>query len=250
MCGLHGFNSPGLLEVPEAVFEELLVNALVHRDYFLSAPIRLLIFSDRIEINSPGHLPNHLDAEKIRFGVSNLRNPALASHAFHMLPYRGLGSGIPRATVAWTGIDFCDDRKMNQFVSIVGRPDIAENEIVPQPESRPESEPKTGGEPESRPESRPESEPKTEGEPESRPESEPKTAGEPESESLTDRILLLLQNNPLGKTELANAVGHRTVSGQLNKSIRALLAQNRIEMTLPNTPKSRLQKYRLVKRQT
>lgn len=120
--GAQGFNSPGQLEVPPAVFEELLVNALVHRDYFIQAPVRLLIFADRIEIISPGHLPDHLDAEQIRFGLSNLRNPALASHAFHLLPYRGLGSGIPRAMAAWPGIQLVDDRRGNQFKVIIQRP--------------------------------------------------------------------------------------------------------------------------------
>ncbi len=120
--GNQGFNSPGLLEVPEAVFEELLVNALVHRDYFLSAPIRLLIFSDRIEIISPGHLANHLDVDNIRFGISNLRNPALAAHAFYILPYRGLGSGIPRALATWPDIELIDDRPGNQFKAVVRRP--------------------------------------------------------------------------------------------------------------------------------
>ncbi len=120
--GDQGFNSPGQLEVPEEVFEELLVNALVHRDYFITAPVRLLIFADRVEIISPGHLPNHLDTQQIRFGISNLRNPALASHAFHILPYRGLGSGIPRATQAWPDIDLIDDRRGNQFKAIIRRP--------------------------------------------------------------------------------------------------------------------------------
>ena len=119
--GNQGFNSPGLLEVPEDVFEELLVNALVHRDYFISAPVRLLIFADRVEIISPGHLPNHLDVEQIRFGLSNLRNPALASHAFYMLPYRGLGSGIPRATEVWPAIDLIDDQRGNQFKVVIWR---------------------------------------------------------------------------------------------------------------------------------
>lgn len=119
--GNQSFNSPGMLEVPLVVFEELLVNALVHRDYFISAPIRLLIFSNRIEIISPGHLPNHLDTEQIRFGLSNLRNPALASHAFYMLPYRGLGSGIPRAMAAWSMIDLGDDRRGNQFRVVIRR---------------------------------------------------------------------------------------------------------------------------------
>lgn len=46
----RGVNAPGLPEISESVFEELLVNALVHRDYLVSAPIRLFIFDNRIEI--------------------------------------------------------------------------------------------------------------------------------------------------------------------------------------------------------
>lgn len=57
-------NAPGQPEISESVFEELLVNALVHRDYLVSAPIRLFIFDNRIEIISPGHLPNNLTVEK------------------------------------------------------------------------------------------------------------------------------------------------------------------------------------------
>jgi len=122
--GNRGFNSPGQLEIPHHVLEEIMVNALVHRDYLISAPIRLLIFADRVEIISPGHLPNHLDTHQIRFGLSNLRNPGLASHAFHILPYQGLGSGIPRALEDWPQIEFADERDANQFRVTLKRPDV------------------------------------------------------------------------------------------------------------------------------
>ena len=84
----RGVNAPGLPEIPEAVFEELLVNALIHRDYLVSAPIRLFIFDNRIEIISPGHLPNNLTVERILAGISNIRNPILVSFvAKGLLPY-------------------------------------------------------------------------------------------------------------------------------------------------------------------
>ncbi len=119
--GDQGINSLGILEIPEIVFQELLVNALIHRDYFISAPIRVLVFSDRVEISNPGHLPNHLTVDQIRYGLSNMRNPLLASHATHLLPYRGLGSGIPRALKAWPSIEWVDDRAGNQFKAIIPR---------------------------------------------------------------------------------------------------------------------------------
>lgn len=114
-------NSLGEPEIPKIVFEELLVNALIHRDYLISAPIRIFIFSDRIEIISPGHLPNHLSVENIKKGISNIRNPILASFATRILPYRGLGSGIRRALNAYPAIEFIDDREGNVFKVIISR---------------------------------------------------------------------------------------------------------------------------------
>ncbi|MGO8670796.1 MAG: RNA-binding domain-containing protein [Capsulimonadaceae bacterium] len=118
----RGINSPGVSEIPALVFEELLVNALVHRDYLITAPIRLFVFRDRVEIISPGHLPNHLTVDKIRVGNSLLRNPILASYvAKGLLPYRGLGSGVPRAIESWPEIEFRDERDGNLFVATVRR---------------------------------------------------------------------------------------------------------------------------------
>ena len=118
----QGVNAPGVPEIPPLVFEELLVNALVHRDYLVSAPIRLFIFDNRIEIVSPGHLPNNLTVPKIRAGNSNIRNPILVSYiAKGLLPYRGLGSGIKRALENWPEIDFTDDRDGCLFTATVHR---------------------------------------------------------------------------------------------------------------------------------
>ncbi|MCO4322468.1 RNA-binding domain-containing protein [Aliidiomarina quisquiliarum] len=117
----QGFNSVGEPEIPRIVLEELIANALIHRDYFVSAPIKVLVFADRIEIVSPGHLPNNLTIENIKMGNSNVRNPILASFAPKVLPYRGLGSGIKRAIKAYPDIEFVDDRAGNTFKAIIKR---------------------------------------------------------------------------------------------------------------------------------
>ena len=116
----QGINSLGQLAIPKIVFEELLVNALIHRDYFISSPIKIFIFNDRIEIISPGHLPNNLTIENIKTGISNIRNPILASFATKILPYRGLGSGIRRAIKAYSNITFVDDHDGNTFKVVIG----------------------------------------------------------------------------------------------------------------------------------
>lgn len=124
--GEQGFNSQGLPEIPRIVWEELVANALIHRDYFISAPVRVLVFADRVEIISPGHLPNNLTIENIKAGNSNMRNPILASFATKLLPYRGLGSGLLRVIRAWPQIELIDDRVGNLFKAIVMRPSVQE----------------------------------------------------------------------------------------------------------------------------
>jgi ATP-dependent DNA helicase RecG len=112
-------------EIAPSVFEELLVNALAHRDYQISAPIRFFAFDNRIEIVSPGHLPNNLTVAKIRAGNSIIRNPILVPYiAKGLLPYRGLGSGIKRALDDWPEIEFVDDREANLFTAMVHRKEL------------------------------------------------------------------------------------------------------------------------------
>jgi ATP-dependent DNA helicase RecG len=127
----RGVNAPGRPEIPESVFEELLVNALVHRDYLVSAPVRLFVYDNRIEIISPGHLPDNLTVEKIRKGNASIRNPILVSYvAKGLLPYHGLGSGIKRALAAWPQIDFVDDRDGCLFTATVHRKPAEDLELV------------------------------------------------------------------------------------------------------------------------
>jgi ATP-dependent DNA helicase RecG len=117
----QGVNTTGELEIPRIVLEELLANALIHRDYFVSAPVRLFVFDDRVEIISPGHLPNNLTIANIRSGNSNIRNPILTSFATKLLPYRGLGTGILRALREYPAIDFVDDKDGNLFRVVIKR---------------------------------------------------------------------------------------------------------------------------------
>jgi ATP-dependent DNA helicase RecG len=121
----NGINSTGEPEIPRIVLEELLANALMHRDYFVSAPIRIFIFDDRIEIISPGHLPNNLTVANIQSGNSNIRNPILTSYATKVLPYRGLGTGILRALREYPMIEFVDDRDGNLFRVVIRRRTLA-----------------------------------------------------------------------------------------------------------------------------
>ena len=76
------FKNPARIDLPQysekALFEAI-VNAVAHRDYAIQgSKIRLSMFSDRIEINSPGNLPNNLTIDSMDVRQST-RNEALAS---------------------------------------------------------------------------------------------------------------------------------------------------------------------------
>jgi predicted HTH transcriptional regulator len=100
----YGFNSSPKWEIPKRVFEEFILNAIIHRDYFYPAAIRVFVFRDRVEIFSPGKLPNSLKVDNIKNGITFLRNPILYSIARDILPYVGLGTGIPRAYSLYSDI--------------------------------------------------------------------------------------------------------------------------------------------------
>ena len=118
----QSFNSLGKPEVPTIVITELLVNALIHRDYFISDSIKIFVFEDRIEIISPGKLPNSLTEEQIKKGVRRSRNNINASLAPDLLEYRGAGSGILRALQAYPDIDFINEPDNERFIVIIKRP--------------------------------------------------------------------------------------------------------------------------------
>ncbi len=91
----------------------------------------MMVFTDRVEIISPGHLADSLSTEAIRHGATNRRSPTLTEHAVHLLSYRGLGTGIPRALRDWPAIELIDDVAANQFKVAVARPKPHAQVIAP-----------------------------------------------------------------------------------------------------------------------
>ena len=76
---------------------EAVVNALVHRDYARAgARVRVLLFSDRLEIRSPGALPNGLTVEQVRLGATSHRNTLLVEVMHQLGHVETVGRGIHR----------------------------------------------------------------------------------------------------------------------------------------------------------
>lgn len=116
------FNTTGVLEISEIALTELVQNALVHRDYFKNAPIRVFIFDNRVEIISPGKLPNSLTVEDIKYGNPVIRNNQLVAFSSRTMPFSGLGSGIKRALAEQPDIELINDVDGEQFIVKIPRP--------------------------------------------------------------------------------------------------------------------------------
>lgn len=111
----------GKLEIPYTSLVEFTVNSLVHRSLNMKAPVRIFIFDNRIEIHSPGALPNGLTIDDIKAGTSMPRNMFLFNNAIYLLPYTGVGSGITRALDEDINVTFMNNDKAQEFVITVWR---------------------------------------------------------------------------------------------------------------------------------
>ncbi len=121
------FNAPGVLEIPEEAFSEAIANAIIHRNYYINAPIQIYLFDDRLEVVSPGNLPNTVTEENIKFGIHIERNPTILSflEKDDDFSYSGRGSGIPRVLKICekegVEVKFIDDKAKQQFKVIFKR---------------------------------------------------------------------------------------------------------------------------------
>lgn len=123
-------------EYPEEIIREMIVNAIIHRDYSITGShILLAIFDDRIELTSPGGLPTDVTVQSISERQYN-RNPIIAKRMFEMGYFDSWGHGIDKI-ITWsqanTGqMPLFEDRN-NQFKITVFSPlEIINKNTVPQ----------------------------------------------------------------------------------------------------------------------
>ena len=81
-------------EIPKEAISEIVVNALAHRDYISNESVQIFIFSDRIEIMNPGHLPRGYTPHTLTIEhESNPINPHIAQTLFYAHYIENLGTG-------------------------------------------------------------------------------------------------------------------------------------------------------------
>ena len=122
--------------LPRTAIREALVNAVVHRDYAITgSKVLLEVFDRRVDITSPGTLPNHMTVERVRAGANpRSRNEAMAHYmsAMGFMEQRGRGWLIMRREMrAFNGTepDLTPDER-NKFVNVTFRLDPGESEGV------------------------------------------------------------------------------------------------------------------------
>jgi ATP-dependent DNA helicase RecG len=85
---------------PVEAIREAVVNALIHRDYLLAnTDIELAIYEDRLEIISPGKLPNGITPERMRAGTRAARNQLLKDVMKDYGYLEHMGMGVPRKII-------------------------------------------------------------------------------------------------------------------------------------------------------
>ena len=209
---VQGPQAPVTYEIPQDVVAEAIVNAVAHRDYSSNGSVQVMLFEDRLEVWNPGRLPASLTLEMLRHPHASVpANPLLAEPLYLTKYIERMGTGTEDMIRRCRehGLPDPEFAVRDGFVTTIWR--------KPGPES-------LEGQPESRPESR------------------------PESDSLENRVLGLLEAGPLAKSDLSARLGHKGISGRLKRVIWILLGDQTIELSLPEKPNSRLQKYRLTER--
>jgi ATP-dependent DNA helicase RecG len=85
---------------PAEVLREAVVNALIHRDYLLTGTdIELGIYADRLEVTSPGRLPNGITPARMRTGCRAARNQLIKDVMRDYGYLEHMGMGVPRKMV-------------------------------------------------------------------------------------------------------------------------------------------------------
>lgn len=91
---LSGTKLKGKMILPEVALREAIINALIHRKYWIPGATKIALFDNRLEIFNPGNFPGLIDLKHLGDGTTYLRNPHLAKIARHFGIIEKLGTGI------------------------------------------------------------------------------------------------------------------------------------------------------------
>lgn len=98
--GIKKLSDSGLEQIkyPDETLHEIVTNAVLHRDYSITADIQIRVFDNRVEVESPGKLPGHVTIANI-LDTQSARNPSLVRliNKFPDAPNMDVGEGLNTA---------------------------------------------------------------------------------------------------------------------------------------------------------
>jgi len=120
-------------EIPEFVIREAIVNAIAHRDYYSTAGVQVMVFTDRIEVWNPGELPPQLTLDSLRKPHPSIPRNPLVAESFYLTNYiEKAGSGTLEMIKQCRNAGLPEpnfEQKMGCFVTTVWR-SILTNEYL------------------------------------------------------------------------------------------------------------------------
>ena len=234
------------LELPENALREALVNAIAHRDYRSTANVQIYIFRDRLEVVTPGGLPAGMREEDL--GMKSVpRNPLLFGMLHRMGLVEQVGSGIRRMLqlcrdygVTAPLIDVSECWVTMTFARKTEKQSAESHEAMDESPQKPYMKKaktlhETGENPTRKGQKPYMKKAKTLHE----------TGENPtRTFSKVEKLVSLLNGEPT-RTEIMHLLGLKDRANVLARYIRPALEEGFIEMTIPDQPRNRQQKYRL-----
>ncbi len=83
-------------ELPEKAIRELILNAVIHRNYMMNSSVQVAVYDDRLEVSSPGSLYGTLTLSEALEGRSSIRNKVIAEVCDKLDVIEGWGTGLKR----------------------------------------------------------------------------------------------------------------------------------------------------------
>jgi predicted HTH transcriptional regulator len=229
-------DAPVDYEIPREAIAEAIVNAVAHRDYTSQASVQVMLFADRLEVWNPGRLPPSLSFASLRRAHASVpHNPLLAEPLFLAGYIERAGTGtvdiIDRCTaVGLRPPEFRQDE--GHFVQTLWRNPNRQPATQATPQVAPQVTPQVNF-------------------PEFRHLDELAAALAIPSPQVTPQVatqverLLRAAETPRSREELQQQVGMADRKHFREALLNPLLAAQWVELTIPEVPQSRLQKYRL-----